>query len=278
MGRVCLLSPCTIALEQQWFVLLLGPGLSEKANEVAGPWWTKPSRWVHLSVGDGARLTMWYTGSRHTVISQPVLSTISQKEIPETASWLATFISLLEVSCAMFTPAYLILFSFYHINPRLVFSRVRVEENLIHDLCLIFYEKHSWSYCCFQHIWKWFLRYNYMPCTCGSDGDWDETTHFRRTGALESGRKPTNHKTKIHFLTCHIMYNTNIFWDILKSKRTVHGEQWKRDLSITTPVTKPHPSYHQQREHGAMTPLYFQFLFSDMEVIIMPAPSNCTER
>ena len=141
-----------------------------------------------------------------------------------------TFISLLEVSRATFTPALFNFVFFYHVNPLLGLPQVRVEKNLIHDLCLIFYEKHSWSYSCFQHIWKWF---------------WDTITCRAPVGQMVTGIKPpipsrqglwackkTNKpkKQKIHFLMCHIIRNSDILWNILESKWTVHGKQWKRDL------------------------------------------------
>lgn len=137
----------------------------EAANEAARLWWLKLSRWVHWSVWNYAVLTIWHMSSRPTFIFQPILSTISQIETPEATIWL-DMMSL----CNIYLPpgnrlcyAYTSLFNFvflYHVNPLLGLSQVRVEKNLIHDLCLIFYEKHSWSYRSFQHIWKWFWNTN----------------------------------------------------------------------------------------------------------------------
>lgn len=158
--HVCFPSLCTIALKQQWFVLLQ-QGLLEIANEAAKPWWLKISRSVYWSVGSHALLAMWYTDSQHTSSFQLILATIIQTEIVTTAIWLQWMspCNIYLPSRSLLSCVYTSLFNFvflYHVNPVLGHSGVSREEKHRHDLCLIFYEKHSWSYHCSEHIWKWF--------------------------------------------------------------------------------------------------------------------------
>lgn len=184
-------------------------------------------------------LTIWYTGSPYTFLFQPILSTISQTEIPGMAIWLDSMspcnIYLPSGSqwCYVYTSLFNFVF-FYHVNPLLGLSRIRVEKSLIHDLCLIFYEKHSWSCCCFQPIWKWF--WDTITCPAPVGQMWMGWNHrFQADRGSESAGKQTDGKKKKekkqpHFRMCLIIYNTAILWDILESKWTVHGKQQKRDL------------------------------------------------